>query len=74
MNQKSKVIEIKMGLSPINAFDNIENNNIEISIQSNKKPISFIDTMNNNNAEYLDYAGGLDEENLKNGFGIQLNF
>ena len=54
----------------MNEFDKIGNNNIEISMQSNKKPISFIDTMNNNNAEYLDYAGGLDEDNLKNGFGI----
>ena len=26
--------------------------------------------MNNNKEDYLDYAGGLDEDNLKNGFGI----
>ena len=48
---------------------NEDENNIEYNIRNSKKPISFIDTINNN-GESFDYAGGIDEENLKNGFGI----
>ena len=42
---------------------------MDLEIKNNKRPISFIDTINNN-GESFDYAGGLDEENLRNGFGI----
>ncbi len=42
---------------------------MEIEIKNNKRPISFIDTINNNR-EPCDYAGELDDDNLKNGFGI----
>ena len=45
-NPNSKTIEISASLNPfgMNEFDKIGNNNIEISMQSNKKPISFIQT------------------------------
>ena len=68
MNPKSRAVEFNFGYYNEKGKDTIENNNN--LIQNNKKPITFIDTINNEKVEYLNYAGGLDEENLKNGFGI----
>ena len=42
---------------------------MEIEITNNKRPISFVDSIKNN-GESFDYAGGIDDDNLKNGFGI----
>ena len=78
---KSIIIEYKIQKNTINVkennklnaneIDNTNNNpNIEISSYSNKKSIKFLDSINNNKVQYLDYAGGLDENNHKNGFGI----
>ena len=58
-----------MNINLMNRNDSINNKIKEFEKVNNKRTISFIDTINNN-PESFDYAGGIDEENLKNGFGI----